>query len=518
MKRSTKILMIIGSIFIISLVTLSSYAYFTANVNGNNSAYNTVIKTGYMEIKFVDGEVIGSLEQLVPGSFITKEFSVSNTGNLDTVYNIYLNDVINRFDNRSDLVCEIIDGTGSIISEGECPYDNSALVSNISIGVGETQHYSLKVIFKETNVNQNNNLGASFSAKIGLEAENNLLKTTIIKQKVENTSNLMSDHDVIDMFYTTVVNQRDYNLRYVGATPSNYIYFNCDTTNAEEMNDETCEKWRIVGIIDSIYDSNSKEISRVKIVKDEPLGSYSWDTSASSINMGKGINQWGKSGNYAGSDLMRELNTDYLGNITVGTDGKWYNGENNQKDADMPSKLLNQNSQNMIENVKWMFGNASNMQYQGDNYEMFRYFVYENSDMYNKLCRSGEYCNDSVARTGSWNGKVGLLNISDYGLSSSGNENKSRIECMQVDSDKYNESTDCLGNQWMFIEGEWQWTLNIDTSNKYASLVDYIARNGSTGFTYTSNAGLVRPVVYLKDDIKVLDGDGTSSNPFKLIQ
>ena len=51
---------------------------------------------------------------------------------------------------------------------------------------------------------------------------------------------------------------------------------------------------------------------------------------------------------------MRELNTDYLGNTTVGTDGKWYIGAGNAKEIQvsssvrnygyMPTKLLNQNS------------------------------------------------------------------------------------------------------------------------------------------------------------------------------
>ena len=35
---------------------------------------------------------------------------------------------------------------------------------------------------------------------------------------------------------------------------------------------------------------------------------------------------------------MRELNTDYLGNITVGTDGKWYNGRNNLKEESIMAK------------------------------------------------------------------------------------------------------------------------------------------------------------------------------------
>ena len=73
----------------------------------------------------------------------------------------------------------------------------------------------------------------------------------------------------------------DNNLRYVGANPNNYVYFNCSTTNPSEMSDSTCEKWRIIGLFNNIEDSNGNETSRVKIVRSQSLGEYSWDTSSS---------------------------------------------------------------------------------------------------------------------------------------------------------------------------------------------------------------------------------------------
>ena len=121
----------------------------------------------------------------------------------------------------------------------------------------------------------------------------------------------------------------DNNLRYVGGNPNNYVYFNCSTTNIDEMNDTTCEKWKIVGVYNNIEDENGKKAPRVKIIRSESLGMYSWDTKPSNIFNGFGINIWGESeyqnGDvYEGSKLMQELNNDYLGNIKIGTDGKWY--------------------------------------------------------------------------------------------------------------------------------------------------------------------------------------------------
>ena len=68
------------------------------------------------------------------------------------------------------------------------------------------------------------------------------------------------------------------NIRYYGASPNNYIYFNCSDYN--NQSDTTCEKWRIIGVFDG----------KVKIMRNEQIGEYSWDTSASGVNSGQGEN------------------------------------------------------------------------------------------------------------------------------------------------------------------------------------------------------------------------------------
>mgnify|MGYP003218369517 FL=1 len=38
------------------------------------------------------------------------------------------------------------------------------------------------------------------------------------------------------------------NIRYYGADPNNYVYFNCNSYNSQ--NSSSCEKWRIIGVFD----------------------------------------------------------------------------------------------------------------------------------------------------------------------------------------------------------------------------------------------------------------------------
>lgn len=60
------------------------------------------------------------------------------------------------------------------------------------------------------------------------------------------------------------------NIRYYGATPDNYVYFNCIDYN--DPSDSTCEKWRIIGIFNG----------KIKIMRNESIGSYPWNNDTSS--------------------------------------------------------------------------------------------------------------------------------------------------------------------------------------------------------------------------------------------
>ena len=62
--------------------------------------------------------------------------------------------------------------------------------------------------------------------------------------------------------------------------------------------------WRIIGVVDG----------KLKLIRSEKIGDYSWDSSEPSVNSGKGINQWGESGSYRGADLMKLLNPGYEDN------------------------------------------------------------------------------------------------------------------------------------------------------------------------------------------------------------
>ena len=314
----------------------------------------------------------------------------------------------------------------------------------------------------------------------------------------------------------------DNNLRYIGANPNNYIYYNCDTSNPNDMNDYSCEKWRIIGIFNNTEDDNGENKSLVKIIRGENLGRYSYDTSDSSINNGYGINQWGESTYkdgtiYEGSDLMRELNTDYLGNITIGTDGKWYYSSNNKKTATIPLKLLNDYSQNMIQSVVWHTGaNSSSTK---SDWTTKNLYNWERGTYNSSRCTDKSYCNDTVVRTSSWTGKVALMYPSDCGYSTSGGETTDRQTCLNTSIASWNGSdiSDCKNNSWLYDSGYPVRTItpNIyySTNNDYSYAFSYY---GYLQTNYAANGNYVYPTIYLKPNILIVSGDGSESNPYKL--
>ena len=165
-NRYSKMLVIISAFLVLILVTVASYGYFTAIVSSNSK--NMVIETGHMEVTYVNGNEVGTTDNMLPGNYVEKHFSVVNTGNIDAIYDIYLNDIENTFATKSDLVYELISLNGANISESVCPSDNTKIAYNIPISVGQTHDYVLKITFKETGENQDDNKGKKFNAEVNL--------------------------------------------------------------------------------------------------------------------------------------------------------------------------------------------------------------------------------------------------------------------------------------------------------------------------------------------------------------
>ena len=270
-----------------------------------------------------------------------------------------------------------------------------------------------------------------------------------------------------------VDNTADANLRYVGTSPKNYIKFN----------DET---WRIIGVFNNVTsideNGNEKNESLVKIIRNESLGDYSWDTSASDVNSGWGVNDWSQ------ADLMNELNGDYLDTSKTGTTN-WYNGKSNEiTGAYDYSNSIKDSYQGMIANVKWNLGG-----YSTDSVSAKNMYSYERG--------TTTYQNSGVT---AWNGKIALMYPSDYGYAST------NTSCRSILNTPY----DCKNENWLYNSNS-QWTLSQISS--YAYYVFLASSSGRVyGYNFPFTAYGVRPAIYLESNIQITSGSGEANDPYIL--
>jgi len=291
----------------------------------------------------------------------------------------------------------------------------------------------------------------------------------------------------------------DKNIRYVGASPKNYLKFNN-------------EIWRIIGVFNNITTIDELELGKekkellVKIVRNESLGNYSWDTTDSTINNGDGINEWSQ------ADLMYELNCDgssnsiycrdetkdgYLSDITSGT-VYWYDNKNNSKVGKYDySKNIKISAINQIANVEWNLGGTSS----GTSSSASALSSYTQERGTTHVSNPA----DGVTRTNTWDGKIGLMYPSDYGYAST---NKA---CRNQMNSSTNNEYNCKYDNWLFT-GLWEWTFSPYYNNTTNTRSIY-----SDGRVYVSgarNGHAVRPALFLKSDVVISGGTGTESDPY----
>ena len=515
------ILSIAGVLMLVSIVVATSYAYFTANVSGNKDTNNVVVTNGVMALEYKDGDEI-TLANAVPGNSVSKTFTVKNTGNVSTNYTIYFSELSNKFVDKTDLVYTLTSSDGGKnVVQTQVPDSNDAMVSNYAIEAGKTHTYTLTITFLEKNDNQDDNQNVSFSTKVSINETKEYV--TVFAEQIAGLAKTDTTNFATD--------DPDNNIRYTGANPNNYVYFNC--SDYSNQSDSTCEKWRIIGVFKNVTKSDGTKEDLVKIVKDERLGNenLSWDYKKNGV--GTATNDYG-SNDWTDSQLMMMLNpTDYLksgytidnnivkdskGQAIYKNMGSYYNGTSGCKPATIASGadftctsidftstgLKNDLTRNAIESVVWNLGGTADY-YDSSNGLASHWYGYER----------GTTVYSGHATT--WTGKAGLMYPSDYGYATSGGSTTDRVACLATEMYNWDGSgvSDCKNNDYLYKSGYAQWTLAPNSSfSSFVFLVDGAGRVSSTNAYLTF---VVLPVAFLKSNISITDmGNGTSESPYQL--
>ena len=536
-KRETKLASYIIVCMTIVVISLSYAMFFKVEGNSNNQE----VVAGEFKFTYSNGTTITNANNATcflpytadEASLVVAECSyqlnVQNTSVLKANYTLSLvaQDGNALEASKLKVILKKQDGTTMNVVSGYpktvSDLTNGVLVTE-SLDPNETVVYSVQLYFDDATFVDGDTSKAINYKIVGsglVDEDNQDINTVIVPKATEIITNLASGADSSSNDVYTVPDKTsdsctytlaydgtsDNNLRYVGANPCNYV----------KVDDEY---WRIIGVMNNIDDGTGKKESRIKLIREESIGDYSWDTSDSTVNGGTGVNEWSE------ADLMKLLNPGYESEAVGGSlyynggSGNCYSSSNNSATAcNFTSSGLKTNLKSLIGDTLWNTGtNGTNSYTSSSNGLVSHFNTYERSSNTGKICTSGTYCNDTVERTTKWQGKVGLMYPSDYGNATSGGSTYNRTSCLNKELYSWDSSSysDCKNNNWLYNSSNWQWVISSYAYSSRASFVFRVYYDGRLASSSACDSGVVQPSVYLKSNVTILSGEGTKENPYVL--
>ncbi len=478
------------SIGLIGLAVGSTYAMFTTSAEINNpitissnlTSNNDVMETFEVEIE--------------PYKTVTQTINI-NSGTVSNVnYAVwYLNNISNvdiGILSTNTRTTGVIKDAGSGTGCNIVLRNNSAEKKTITIGVATSKSsISLasnmtivpQVVIGERQINTN---AATYIKELYSTTQKSTVTNNSITYNTSPSQLLMNDRKGSS---STGIDAG--NIRYYGANPDNYVYFNCsDYSNPTAS---TCEVWRIIGVFDG----------KVKIMRSENIGAYSWDTTDSTTNGGDGLNDW------TTSKLMMLLNSGYtymINNLRRPaslywnrTSGSCYNARNLAATSCSftSTGLKNDTTKNMISETAYNLGAGTTS-----------VGIYANQ-LYAKERGTTVY----TGRPTAWTGKVAIPYASDYSYAVDFNKCSSTLY-------NYNNST-CTSNSWMYnimtkSGTKRAWTLTPQSNGNPDSVFGIYADGGVAHGQGTRDGTNIVPTLYLNPDTIITSGEGTKDSPYKV--
>ena len=288
-------------------------------------------------------------------------------------------------------------------------------------------------------------------------------------------------------------NTSDQNIRYYGANPNNYVRFNN-------------ELWRIIGVFGN----------NVKLIRKDSLGSLLWDSSESRVNGGYGVNEWSQ------ADLQVYLNKMYYGGDTTVT----CYGDSNNTTTTCPTNTIDETSKALIDNHIWNTGapNDSTLYDSTTNsYDTVEFYKAERGTVNGKICSSGSYCNDTVTRKTEWTGYIGLPYVTDWAYASGENICETNMNegyyAGASSPDEAFANAVCKNNNWMNYGSTYNdttWFMSPRANPNDASRVWFVYGAGAAEYDIAASSSAVAPSIYLKSNVLIESGNGTSDSPYTL--
>lgn len=480
-RISMKTFYLIGiiSIGLIGLAVGSTYAMFTASAEINNPISLSSNLTS-------DNDVIETFDVVIkPYSTASKTVKVTNSTSSTANYTIWYLD----YGDNVSFGTSGSSTSGSIASSGSV----STLVtirnntsSPVTITIGVSTSLGSIVLGDAMQIIPNQSLPGNVVNQNAAAYITNLYKVSD-KETVTNNSityNTVPSRSLMNDRKGGTTSLDNGNVRYYGANPNNYVYFNC--SNYSNQSSSTCEVWRIIGVFDG----------KLKLIRNSSIGSFSWDNK----NTSTGAESAAGKNNWSDARLMKLLNPDYEAESIGGSlyynarSGKCYAGRNNATvSCNFTSTgIKNDETRNLIAETSWGLGGWNDS-------------VVYSDFMYGKERGTSVYSGHST----SWNGKIALPYPSDFGYSADFSTCTTHI----------GDYDNCPSSSWMLtLMGTTANSLLLTPFSDDGSSIWGIMPPGyatSDDFAAYGNENIF-PTLYLKSDIGIESGDGSSSSPYTL--
>ena len=510
MKR--KIAMLLTLLGVTSIVIGTTFAIYENTINTNK---NHIIKTGVVNFTLTEstnGLVLDNLQELTDYEGMAQEtfyeFTIKNTGNTITDYEISLVDKPNS-SYTGTILNEKYIKVGLLKNNSEEIIVNlkevNRLIDKVTLDVDKSVNYKLRLWLDLKDITDEEKealVGQKIFLALKINGIQNMENITIATDKLIALTNNKDNSGLYTITHakdTTLQIGNDKDIieyRYRGASPKNYVTFNGET-------------WRILGVFPT-DDGTGKIENRIKLIKDQSIGEYKWDDGTTAYNYTQNDNlMLLQDKNKLKVKYLEKKNKNNFIDLAITEPTK--SALNNwARPASLNTYLnktylnaLSTTSQNMIGDTKYYLGGGGNNSNFNSSVDFYSY------ERKIKNTKSNEFYYDK--NPNSWVGKLGLMYVSDYGYASDNCETKALND--------YNNSNDlriCNNTNWLFNLKKLEATVT-QYSNTSTS-IHYIADNGIVVSTYQASLAqtVVRPTLYLKSEVRIIDGDGTSTNPYIL--
>ena len=556
MKKRKRLLLgiVISMVLAVTAIVISLSSTQALFSQSNTSTRRNNYNTGILSVTAISKSDTISLNNTLP---MTDEqgiaqdpyiFTIKNNGNVDYQFDVQLlSTTANTFDPQYIKIKVDNDSVTTLSA-----LTNSKIKTSLTLAAQQTVDISIRIWLASNT--PNTEIGKTFTSELVINgiavsptSNYGVTAAAYITNLYNNAAKTVVTNNNIDYNYATSVflmndrlggTTKDLNagnIRYYGASPNNYIDIGHRTQKASEVGNwtvipgapfntsEGCLEFTSNSNLDDAWAAANSPYSTItqlcssttvpagqpilyriigvfdnmlKVISEEDIGGYAWDTSASTVNDGYGVNEWTQ------SDLMKLLNPGYE-NDSINNSLYWnsqsgtcYYGQNNGTlSCDFTSIGLTNTVKNKIASVTWHLGAFND--YQG---YANTYYGYE---------RGTEHVSnptDGIARQNTWTGKVGLIYPSDYGYAANFNNCSTTFNT-------YNSN--CTNNNWLYINGDY-YTLSSPSDDPdfvwYVSAGGCDALNGNLAYYGLA----VRPVFYLNSEVSIGSGTGTNVDPYVL--